>query len=141
MDADRARRRAENALTQFVAGPAMTDPNREREDRELKARLDRLHGRLAETQQHVAEEKAAEDSAMARAQATGKAWSMGMRMVSEFVGGILVGLAIGWGLDYLFNTRPVFLIIFTLLGTAAGFRNVIRAASSASATGKDGAGG
>ena len=96
MDADRARRRAENALTQFVAGPAMTDPNREREDRELKARLDRLHGRLAETQQHVAEEKAAEDSAMARAQATGKAWSMGMRMVSEFVGGILVGLAVGW---------------------------------------------
>ena len=119
----------------------MTYQDRDREDRELKARLDTLHGRLAETQKHVAEEKAAEDSAMSRAQATGKAWSMGIRMVSEFVGGILVGVAIGYGLDWLFGTKPVLLIIFTLLGTAAGFLNVIRAASPQKGSGKDGPGG
>jgi ATP synthase protein I len=119
----------------------MTDQDREREDRQLKARLDSLQGRLAQTQQHAAQEAAAEESAMTRAQETGKAWSMGMRMVSEFVGGILVGVAIGYGLDWLFATKPVFLIIFTLLGTAAGFLNVIRAASPKAAAGKDASGG
>ena len=107
----------------------MTNTDRDREERELKARLERLSSRLGEARQAAADEKAAEESAMSTAQQTGKAWSMGVRMVSEFIGGILVGVALGWGLDHFLGTRPILLIIFTLLGTAAGFLNVIRAAS------------
>lgn len=109
-----------------MTGP---DPDPDREDRELKARLDKLAGRLSETRQQEAEEKAADDSAMARGQEAGKAMSLAFRMVSEFIGGILVGVGIGWVLDKALGTSPVLLIIFSLLGTAAGFFNVIRAAS------------
>ena len=45
----------------------------------------------------------------------------------------LVGGAIGWGADRLFGTRPVFTLVFLLLGFAAGIRetwSLIRKASS-----------
>ncbi|MGQ0563444.1 MAG: AtpZ/AtpI family protein [Gemmobacter sp.] len=65
--------------------------------------------------------------------ATGKAFSQGemaWRMVIELVTGMLLGLAIGFGLDWLFDTRPVFLVIFALLGFAAGVRVMLRTAQS-----------
>ncbi|MBX9926406.1 MAG: AtpZ/AtpI family protein, partial [Hyphomicrobiaceae bacterium] len=52
-------------------------------------------------------------------------------------GGILVGSAMGYGLDLLFGTTPALFILFFLLGSAAGMLNVIR--SSAPKQG-DGAG-
>jgi F0F1-type ATP synthase assembly protein I len=55
--------------------------------------------------------------------------SMGLRAGSEFVAAILVGGAIGWGLDWLFHTKPLFTIVFFLLGVVAGVMNVIRATS------------
>ena len=55
--------------------------------------------------------------------------SMGLRAGSEFVGAILVGGAIGWGLDWALKTKPAFTIVFFLLGVAAGVWNVIRATS------------
>ena len=44
-----------------------------------------------------------------------------------------MGGGLGWGIDWLagrigFHTRPVFLIVFFLLGAATGIRNVMRAA-------------
>lgn len=59
---------------------------------------------------------------------TGKAFSQGevaWRMVIELVSGMLLGLAIGYGLDTLFGTRPVFLVIFALLGFAAGVKTML----------------
>jgi len=50
------------------------------------------------------------------------------RMVIELVAGLLIGLGIGIGLDALFGTRPVFLVIFTLLGIAAGIKTMMRSA-------------
>ena len=50
------------------------------------------------------------------------------RMVIELVSGLLIGFAIGYGLDRLFDTMPVLLVIFTLLGFAAGVRVMIRTA-------------
>jgi ATP synthase protein I len=35
---------------------------------------------------------------------------------------MVLGLAIGFGLDVLFGTRPIFLVIFSLLGFGAGIR-------------------
>ncbi|MBI3678306.1 MAG: AtpZ/AtpI family protein [Proteobacteria bacterium] len=62
--------------------------------------------------------------------------SMGIafRFAAEMMSGLLVGGGMGWGIDWalgrLFSihTRPVFLIVFFVLGAAAGIRNVMHAA-------------
>lgn len=63
----------------------------------------------------------------------GKAFSQGemaWRMVLELVTGMLLGVSIGFGLDHVFGTRPVFLVIFALLGFAAGVRTMIGTAKT-----------
>lgn len=63
----------------------------------------------------------------------GKAFSQGevaWRMVIELVVGMLLGLSIGFGLDYVFNTRPIFLVVFALLGFVAGVRTMLRTAQT-----------
>lgn len=52
--------------------------------------------------------------------------SMAWRMVIELTVGIVVGFGIGFGLDSLFGTIPIFLVLFTLLGFAAGVRTMLR---------------
>lgn len=67
----------------------------------------------------------------------GKGFSQGemaWRMVIELVSGMLLGLSIGYGLDYVFGTLPVFLVIFVLLGFAAGVRVMLRTAQSMNGT-------
>ena len=54
--------------------------------------------------------------------------SLAWRMVIELVVGMVLGLAIGFGLDALFGTRPIFLVVFALLGFAAGVRTMLRTA-------------
>jgi ATP synthase protein I len=39
---------------------------------------------------------------------------------------LVVGMGIGWWLDKFFHTQPWLLVIFTGLGIAAGFRNLIK---------------
>jgi ATP synthase protein I len=41
---------------------------------------------------------------------------------------LAIGMLIGWYLDRLFGTRPWLVIIFSLFGIAAGFRNIIQLA-------------
>lgn len=50
------------------------------------------------------------------------------RMVIELVAGIAIGFGIGFGLDYLFGTQPLFLVLFILLGLAAGVNVMLRTA-------------
>ena len=52
----------------------------------------------------------------------------GFRLSTELVAGVLVGAGIGWALDRLIGTSPWGLIVFLLLGFAAGVLNVMRAA-------------
>lgn len=49
-----------------------------------------------------------------------------MRVSVELVAALAVGVAIGWGLDRWLGTMPLFLVIFVLLGGAAGIMNVWR---------------
>ena len=56
------------------------------------------------------------------------AMSMGWRMVIELTLGVMVGAAMGWGLDWLFGSLPLFLIVFVLLGFGAGVRTIMRSA-------------
>jgi ATP synthase protein I len=50
---------------------------------------------------------------------------VGWRMVIELVTGMLLGLAIGYGLDWVFGTLPIFLVIFAMLGFAAGVKTML----------------
>ncbi|HKK36566.1 MAG TPA: AtpZ/AtpI family protein [Paracoccaceae bacterium] len=50
------------------------------------------------------------------------------RMVIDLTAGIAVGLTIGWGLDSLFGTMPLFMVVFVLLGFAAGVSIMLRSA-------------
>ncbi|KFI31942.1 F0F1 ATP synthase subunit I [Haematobacter massiliensis] len=55
------------------------------------------------------------------------------RMVIEMVSGLLIGFGIGYGLDYLFGTRPILLVIFTLLGLVAGVKTMLGTAAELNA--------
>jgi ATP synthase protein I len=60
------------------------------------------------------------------------------RFATELVAALIVGGGLGWGIDWLFGrfgfaTRPAFLIVFFVLGAAAGIRNVMRAADEINA--------
>jgi len=52
--------------------------------------------------------------------------AIGLRLSAELLAGVLVGLGVGWGLDRWLGTGPWLLLVFVLLGTAAGIFNVIR---------------
>jgi ATP synthase protein I len=55
-------------------------------------------------------------------------FGLGLRIATELVAAIGVSVAIGIGLDRWLGTSPGLLILFFILGSAAGFRNVIRVA-------------
>jgi len=54
------------------------------------------------------------------------------QMSTEFIAAILVGAAIGYGLDWLAGTKPWGLIGFVMLGFVAGVMNVLRASGELS---------
>ncbi len=62
------------------------------------------------------------------------------RFATELVAALVVGGGLGWGVDWLrlpgsgFQPhKPVFLIVFFILGAAAGIRNVMHAATELNA--------
>ncbi len=91
-------------------------------DAELARRFDRLSRELDSERREQTEAERKPPSG-----ATG--YAAGFRLASEFVAGVLVGAALGWGLDRFAGTSPWGLIGFLLLGFAAGVLNAIRVAS------------
>ena len=84
-------------------------------------RLSALDHRIAKAKAVLDPPKAAQDHhSMAQ---------IGWRMVIELVAGLGIGAAMGYGLDVLFGTLPVFLVVMTLLGFAAGVKTIIRSAN------------
>ena len=59
----------------------------------------------------------------------GNALALAFRVGVELISAVAVGTAIGWGLDQWFETRPWFMLVFTVVGGAAGIINVYRMAS------------
>lgn len=49
------------------------------------------------------------------------------RLSTEFISAILVGAAIGYGIDWVAGTLPWGMIVFLMLGFVAGVLNVLRA--------------
>lgn len=50
------------------------------------------------------------------------------RMVIELVTGLAIGFGIGYGLDRWLGTAPFLMVVFTLLGFAAGVKTMLRSA-------------
>jgi len=50
-----------------------------------------------------------------------------VKMSSEFIAGVAVGAGLGWLIDNMAGTSPWGLIVFLLVGFAAGVLNVLRA--------------
>lgn len=92
----------------------------------LRARLNRLS---AELKGRPAPTPTPEQKPERKPDAAGSAMSLGLRAGSEFVSAVIIGLGIGWVLDRVLHTNPAFLIVFFLIGVAAGIWNVIRLTS------------
>ncbi len=100
----------------------------------LSARLRHLADRLAREQ---ADGKTrASSGASSRADAS--AMARGLRLSAELVAAVLVGAGLGWLVDRLLGVSPLGLVVFVLLGFAAGIVNVMRAAGLASGPGDRG---
>jgi len=107
-----------------MADNAREDPaNRPADEVQLSARLRRLGEELGRERPRETPET---DRGQPGADAAG--FARGFRLSTELVAGVLVGAAIGWGLDRLAGISPWGLIVFVLLGFAAGVLNVMRAA-------------
>ena len=59
----------------------------------------------------------------------GSGLGMALKVGVEFVSAVGVGVAIGLLLDYWLETKPWLMIVFFLLGSAAGFLNIFRTMS------------
>ena len=90
----------------------------------LSARLQRLNEGLGQ----VRNTGHPSDSSGAQRAATASGYAKGFRLSSELVAGVVVGAGIGWLLDRLLGVSPWGLIVFLLLGFAAGVLNVMRSA-------------
>jgi ATP synthase protein I len=55
------------------------------------------------------------------------------RFTTELVAALLVGGGVGWGIDHVLHTGPWGLVVFFMLGAAAGIRGVMRAAQEINA--------
>ena len=53
---------------------------------------------------------------------------VGWRMIIELTAGVFIGFGLGYGLDFLFGTKPVFILLLTLLGFAAGVKTMMKSA-------------
>ena len=110
----------------------MADDAREKGDREqpsadeaaLSARFKRLGERLG----HVHPDRPSESSPGQPPAADPSAIARGFRLSTELVAAVLVGAAIGWLIDWGLGISPWGMIVFLLLGFAAGVLNVMRAA-------------
>ncbi len=97
----------------------------------LSARLRRLGDRLDREQAS----RQSGTSSGASPSADGTAMARGLRLSSELVAGVLVGAVLGWLIDRWLGVSPLGLIVFVLLGFAAGIVNVLRAAGLAAGPG------
>jgi ATP synthase protein I len=82
------------------------------------ARLESLDRRLDKMQQ-------------AEAKRTGRArrdpnYRIGQQVLGQLIGAPAGGFLLGLGLDSLFKTRPLFMLLFLFVGFGVGLRNLIR---------------
>jgi len=99
--------------------PSQSGPSpRDEDEARLARRLDQLDGALKKVEPEVKPATPVSRDMAGFAQA--------MRLGSEFVAGVLVGLGLGLGLDTVAGSSPWGLIVLTLAGFLAGVVNMMR---------------
>ena len=103
-----------------------------RDPESIRQRLDKLGQQLAETKGKRAAAPKSEPEAQ------GAALGKALRLATELVAGVIVGGFIGWALDRAFGSAPFLMVVFLILGSAAGIMNVVRSAKAMQAEVKPG---
>lgn len=89
---------------------------------ELPDDIKKLDERIKNFQQHTQNKEHAKKSQM-RVALEGM-----FRLATEFVSPVLIALCIGYLADNVFNTKPIFMLVFAMFGCAAGVLNLYKAA-------------
>jgi ATP synthase protein I len=105
-----------------------------RDGGDIRRRLDALGDKLSVAQSRQRQ------AAPAAPQSQGDALGQALRLGVELVAGVAVGGFIGWGLDRLLGTAPLFMVLFLGLGATAGILNVVRTAKRMQAEAPSGKG-
>ena len=88
------------------------------ENRSLTERISELENRKSNLQDKKA-----------KAQMPAEGMALAGRVATELVAGIVVGGAVGWALDEVFDTSPLWLVVLFFLGAIGGMMNVWRIAT------------
>jgi ATP synthase protein I len=89
-----------------------------------------FEGRISDLGQRldkVKAQRASDADADLDAEMRGRGMAYGLRMAAELVAAVIVGGAIGYGLDRWLGSTPWLFLLFFVLGFAAGVLNVVRA--------------
>ena len=102
----------------------------------LKQRIDALHAQIEnrdffrKNQKPTSENNIKSDSDLDPDQDLdpdldrGRDMRMGLNAGTELIGGVFAGGALGWFLDHMFETKPLFLCIGLILGMISAFYNI-----------------
>ena len=88
--------------------------------------------RVAELDQKLDKVRRGGDAARSEASryaGDSRGYGQGFRMATDMVAAVAVGGLLGFGLDKLFGTLPLFLFVLLMLGFAAGIRNAVKTAN------------
>ena len=85
----------------------------------LKNKLKNLENKLTILKTHKSKE-------MPSKSPTSSGIRYAVTICSELIAGILVGCFIGYYIDNFFLTKPLFFIVFMILGIIGGFWNIIK---------------
>lgn len=102
-------------------GSGNSDRRAAEDEAALSARLKRLGAAISE-------KRVVEPAKSSAAAGLGSGLSDAFRLSAGFIAGVLVGAGLGWLFDLWLGTSPFGLIVFLLLGFAAGVLNVLREA-------------
>ena len=94
-------------------------------------------GKAPDLESRLAAARKAAEGRKPRGSIESGAFGVATRLVAELVAGLVVGGGMGWLLDRLLGTKPWLLVVFFILGAAAGILNVFRAARQMNATQQD----
>ena len=106
----------------------MSSQNGDDNDRTAGSPQEGLSERRAQLNRKLDGIRAVEEKSARKSQSSSSGYAQAMKLSSEFIAGVLVGAGIGWVADEWLGTSPLGLIVFLLLGFAAGVLNVLRSA-------------
>lgn len=88
--------------------------------------LDELDARLREARRKAGLDPQQDPETGDAGRGSSSDMALGIRIGVELVAGVLLGLALGYGIDLWLGTKPFGMIIMIFLGAIAGFMNVYR---------------